>query len=191
MGVPEFDLPEDVWQAQEMPDTKTQHLAVRGQHKRRRPPVPSEEDGMQRLRDRMREMLEKNAARDRGADPHVGAISRFIWPWRESRLLFLVGCMAALDFTSTFVAIEISGSDFIGEGGRLANWALETAGFAGLLLMDIVAASAMFAVAIAARNLYQRRGYSGFARIAFVVALLPYAVVTAAAVFNNIMLAFL
>jgi hypothetical protein len=135
--------------------------------------------------------MARNIARDRGADPHVGAISHFIWPWRESRLLFLVGCMAALDFTSTFVAMEISGSDFIGEGGRLANWAIETGGFAGLLLLDIVAASTMFAVAIAARRLYARRGYSGFARIAFVVALLPYAVVTAAAVFNNIMLSFL
>ncbi len=154
------------------------------------PDVMRRVDRMQRFRARMRDMLEKSVARDRGADPHVGAISRFIWPWRESRLLFLVGCLAALDFTSTFVAIEISGSEFIGEGGRLANWALDTAGFGGLLLFDVAAAVAMFAVAFAARHLYARRGYTGFARIAFVIALLPYAISTAGAVFNNIMLAF-
>lgn len=147
-------------------------------------------DGMQRFRARMRDMFEKSVARDRGADPHVGAVSRFIWPWRESRLLFLVGCMVALDFTSTFVAIELSGSESIGEGGRLANWALATGGFAGLFLFDVVAASTMFGVALAARHLYSRSGYTGFARIAFVVALLPYAISTAGAVFNNVMLAF-
>ena len=145
---------------------------------------------MSRFRTRMRDMVEKSVERDRGADPHVGAISRFIWPWRESRLLFLVGCMVALDFTSTFVAIELSGSGFIGEGGRLANWALETGGFPGLLLLDLTAVATMFAVAFAARRLYSRSGYAGFARIAFVVALLPYAISTAGAVFNNVMLAF-
>ena len=135
-------------------------------------------------------MFEKSVERDRGADPHVGAISRFIWPWRESRLLFLGGCMVALDFASTFVAIELSGSDFIGEGGRLANWALETGGFAALFLFDVAALATMFAIAFAARRLYARSGYTGFARIAFVVALLPYAISTAGAVFNNVMVAF-
>ncbi len=145
---------------------------------------------MQRFRARMRDRLRKSVARDRGADPYVGAISRFIWPWRESRLLFLLGCMVALDVTSTFVAIELSGNEFIGEGGRLANWALETGGFAALFLFDVVAASTMFAVAFAVRHLYLRSGYAGFARIAFVIALLPYAISTAGAVFNNVMLSF-
>ncbi len=145
---------------------------------------------MQRFRARMRDMFEKSVERDRGADPHVGAISRFIWPWPESRLLFLVGCMVALDFTSTFVAIELSGGEFIGEGGRLANWALETGGFPALFLLDLTAVATMLAVAFAARRLYSRSGYVGFARITFVVALLPYAISTAGAVFNNIMLAF-
>lgn len=145
---------------------------------------------MQRFRARMREVFEKSIKRDRGADPHVGAISRFIWPWRESRLLFFVGCMVALDFASTFVAVELSGNEFIGEGGRLANWALDTGGFAGLFLFDVAAVATMFAVAFAVRRLYSRSGYVGFARIAFVVALLPYAISTAGAVFNNVMLAF-
>ncbi|MEE8353072.1 MAG: hypothetical protein V3S10_01325 [Dehalococcoidales bacterium] len=145
---------------------------------------------MHRFRDRMRDLFEKSVARDRGADPHVGAISRFIWPWRETRLLFLVGCMVALDFTSTFVAIELSGNEFVGEGGRLANWALETGGFAALFLFDVAAVVTMFAVAFVARRLYLRSGYAGFARTAFVVALLPYAISTAGAVFNNVMLAF-
>ena len=145
---------------------------------------------MQRFRARMRDLFEKSVERDRGADPRVGAISRFLWPWRESRLLFLVGCMVALDFTSTFVAMELSGSDLIGEGGRLANWALDTGGFAGLFLFDVAAVVTMFAVAFAARRLYLRSGYAGFARTAFVVALLPYGISTAGAVFNNIMLAF-
>ena len=145
---------------------------------------------MDRFRDRMRARLEKSVERDRGADPVVGTISRFIWPWRESRLLFMVGCMVALDFTSTFVVIELSGNNFVGEGGRLANWALETGGFAALFLMDIVAVTTMFTIAFTARYLYSRFGYGGFARIAFVVALLPYAIATAGAVFNNITLAF-
>ncbi len=145
---------------------------------------------MQRFRARMRDLFEKSVERDRGADPHVGAISRVLWPWRESRLLFLVGCMAALDFTSTFVAIELGGSEFIGEGGRLANWALETGGFGALFLFDAAAAAMLSGVAFAARRLYSRSGYAGFSRIAFVVALLPYAISTAGAVFNNIMLAF-
>ncbi len=145
---------------------------------------------MYRVRARLQHMVRKSVERDRGADSHVGAISRFLWPWRESRLLFLVACFAALDFISTFVALEMSGNEFIGEGGRLANWALETGGFGGLFLFDLVAAGVMFAVAIAARHLYSRSGFTGFGRIAFVVALLPYAISTAGAVFNNVMLSF-
>ena len=55
-------------------------------------------------------------------------------------------------------------------------------GFTGLLLVDIAAANALLLAAVTIRFPHSRVGLKGFGRTAFVVALVPYAVVTVAAV---------
>lgn len=136
-------------------------------------------------------MLARSIERDRSWERYLEAASRHLWPWRESRLLAIVGCLAVLDYLSTYVALGLSGKAHFYEGGMLASWALHTGGFGRLLLIDIAAVSALLLAAIAIRFLYIRFGFKGFGRTAFVIALLPYMVITMAAVYNNIALTFL
>ena len=63
-------------------------------------------------------------------------------------------------------------------------------GFTGLFLVDMAAASALLLAAVTIRFFHSKFGFKGFGRTAFVVVLMPYAVVTMAAVFNNIVLTF-
>ena len=46
-------------------------------------------------------------------------------------------------------------------------------------------------IAIIIRTLHSNFGFKGFGRTAFVVVLVPYVVVTMAAIFNNVVLTFL
>jgi hypothetical protein len=96
-----------------------------------------------------------------------------------------------LDYLSTFAALELSGNKYLYEGGPLANWALQTAGFAGLFLFNIFIISALLLTALTIRFLHFKFGFEGFGRAAFVVMLAPYVVVTMAAIFNNVLLTFL
>ena len=129
--------------------------------------------------------------RDRRVEGRVGAVSRVLWPWRESRLVVLVGLLALLDYATTCAALELSGKGHIEEGGMLAGWALRIGGLGWLFLVDIGAVTALSIAAIAARFLCFKFGFQGFGRAAFVVLLVPYAVVAFAAVVNNLVMTFL
>ena len=136
-------------------------------------------------------VVRKSLERDRSSERYVEAVSRSLWPWRESWLLALVGLLAALDYVSTYAVLELSGKAHVYEGGPLASWALGMGGFTGLFLVDMAAASTLLLAAVTIRFLHFKIGFKGFGRTAFVVVLVPYVVVTMAAVFNNIVLTFL
>ena len=129
--------------------------------------------------------------RDRGLERHAVVVSRWLWPWRESKLIILVGCLAVLDYISTYAFLTLSPNNNVYESGLIASWALQKDGFKGLLLADILAVITVFAVAISARFIYVKSGFAGFGRAAFVVMLTPYVIVAMAVIFNNIVLTFL
>ncbi len=129
--------------------------------------------------------------RDRGLERHAVVVSRWLWPWRESKLIILVGCLAVLDYISTYAFLTLSPNNNVYESGLIASWALQKDGFRGLFLADILAVITVFAVAISARFIYVKSGFAGFGRAAFVVMLTPYVIVTMAVIFNNIALTFL
>jgi len=139
----------------------------------------------------LKKRVNKAVERDRRAEGRVEAVSRVLWPWRESRLVVLVGLLALLDYATTCVALELSGKDYIEEGGMLAGWALRVGGLGWLFLVNMGAVIALLIVATTARFLCFKIGFGGFGRAAFVVLLLPYAVVAFAAVVNNLLLTFL
>jgi len=139
----------------------------------------------------IKNIAKKRLKVDRSMERYVEAVSRSLWPWGESRLLALVGLLVMLDYLSTFAALELSGNKYLYEGGPLANWALQTAGFAGLFLFNIFIISALLLTALTIRFLHFKFGFEGFGRAAFVVMLAPYVVVTMAAIFNNVLLTFL
>ena len=128
----------------------------------------------------MRALAERNRERDRGFDRHAGKISRFVWPLREAWLPAVVFVLGILDFTSTYVNLELIRNPHVVERGPLAGWALERGGFPFLLAVDLVAAGV--------RYVYARSGLHGFGRAAFVFILAPYAITTTVVVINNIAL---
>jgi len=148
-------------------------------------------DAMGAVRRLIRERVNKAVERDRRAEGRVEAVSRLLWPWREPWLIALVGLLALLDYATTCAALELSGKGHIEEGGMLAGWALRIGGLGWLFLVDIGAVIVLSIAAITARILCFRVGFQGFGRAAFVVLLVPYAVVAFAAVVNNLVLTFL
>ena len=136
-------------------------------------------------------IVRKSLERDRANERYVEVVSRSLWPWQESRLLAIVGCLAALDYVSTYAVLELSGNKYVCEGGPLANWALQMGGFTGLFLLDIAAVTTLLLAAVLIQNLHSKFGFKGFGRAAFVVFLVPYVVITTAVVYNNIALTFL
>ncbi len=142
---------------------------------------------LQFMKDRMRKAVE----RDRRAERYMETASRFIWRWRESRLLAFVAFVALLDYASTYAVLALSGKSYVNEAGSLASWALDKGGFAGLFLADLAAVFAISLVAITLRFVLFRSGFRGFGRAAFVFLLVPYAVVAMVAVINNLLLAYL
>lgn len=143
------------------------------------------------VRQRMRRQVKRALLRDRSSERHVEAASIFLWPWREPWLLALVAVAALLDYSTTYAALELSGKADIYEGGLLANWALGTGGFGTLFLVDMAAVAGLSLAAITARGLCFKFGFTGFGRAAFVILLLPYAVMAIVAVINNLVLTFL
>ncbi len=139
---------------------------------------------------RMRVRFQKDVERERRLDSPLGAISRKLWPYPESKLLFYVIIVAILDYTSTFTALELS-SNQVYEAGLVAKWALKTGGFPGLFLVDIICIGTLICVAIGARHLYRRLSLNGFARAAFVLPIIPYFVITMGVVFNNVLVTLL
>jgi len=136
-------------------------------------------------------IVKRSLERDRSSERYVEALSRSLWPWRESWLLALVCLLAVLDYVSTYAVLELSGNEYVYEGGPLASWALQIGGFTWLFLVDMAAAIALLLVAITIRSLHSKFGFQGFGRTAFVFVLTPYVVITMAAVYNNIVLTFL
>jgi len=135
-------------------------------------------------------MVKKSLERDRASERYVETLSRSLWPWRESWLLAFVSFLAVLDYISTYAALELSGNTYVYESGPLANWTLRMGGFTRLFLVDMATVSVLLLAAVTIRFLHYKLGFKGFGRAAFVVVLVPYAVITMAAVFNNIVLTF-
>ncbi len=131
--------------------------------------------------------VRKAVERDRRAEGRVEAISRLLWPWREKWLIVLVSLLALMDFTTTSVALTLTGKGYI-EGGLVAGWALRVGGLGWLFVVDIGAVGGLSLAALTARFTCSKFGFEGYGRAAFVVLLVPYAVVAAAAAVNNLVL---
>jgi hypothetical protein len=141
---------------------------------------------MESFKDRIRRANE----RDKRFDQPIERISRLIWPWTERKLVLFVSLLALLDFISTYAALRLSASQQVYEAGFLAKWALNLGGFPGMFLMDAIAISVLILLASGAKALYNRFGYAGFARSAFVFVFIPYFVIIMPIVINNVLLTF-
>jgi hypothetical protein len=128
--------------------------------------------------------------RDRKLDQPIEKVSRLIWPWPESKLIQFVCILAAMDYTSTFAALHFNYSHQVYEFGPLAKWALTVGGFSELLVIDIVVISSLILLASLARAFYNRFGFPGFGRSAFVFIFVPYAIIMLPIIFNNIISTF-
>ncbi|MDY6892930.1 MAG: hypothetical protein SVO26_04335 [Chloroflexota bacterium] len=139
----------------------------------------------------MKGMVNNALERDRQVEGYVDTASRLIWRWQEMWLVILVGVLAILDYTTTFIVLEWSGKDFLQESGLLAGWALQVGGLWWLFLVDMGAVVALSLIALLLRFLCFRFGFYGFGRAAFVALLVPYAIVAAGAIINNSLMAIL
>ena len=138
----------------------------------------------------IRVRFQKDVERERRLDGPLGAISRKLWPYPESKLVVYAIIVAILDYTSTFAALELSGNQ-VYEAGLMAKWALKTGGFPGLFLVDVASVSALICMAAGARLLYRSLNLIGFGRAAFVLPIIPYFVITMGVVFNNVLVTLL
>ena len=141
---------------------------------------------MRRLQQIVRDNIRDSVRRDRKFEPSVERVSRYLWPWREAWLVRAAFLVAAVDFLSTYVLLDLSNTPNAYERGILASRALQIDGFRGLLIMNLVAVSAICLVAISARLVYSRFGYYGFARAGFVAAIFPYILAASLAAVNNV-----
>jgi hypothetical protein len=145
---------------------------------------------MARFNEKIKEKLRQGVELERSFDPRIEKISRRLWPWHENKLLFFVISLVVLDFCSTFAFLELSGNKNLYESGPVARWALEMGGFSRLFLIDLIAACVLMLFAFIVRKAYTSKGFKGYGRIAFILVLVPYIVITIAAVFNNVALTF-
>jgi len=136
-----------------------------------------------------REQIHRSVLRDRRLEPVVEHLSRRLWPWHEAWLIRCVALLAALDFLSTYVLLELANKRYVYESSPLGHWALQTGGFKALLVEDALAVGVLWLLAAGTRSAYSRFGYTGYARAAYVAVLLPYMAVALFAVINNLMLA--
>ncbi len=121
----------------------------------------------------------------------VARLSRIVWPWHVGWLVPLVALLAALDLISTYLLLEHSGKTYVYESGPLAAWALTKGGYNSLYVANALGVGFLCAVAVGVSRLFTRLGLSGFARAAYVLSLVPYAVAAFAAVTNNVVLTLL
>ncbi len=138
---------------------------------------------------RARERIHRSVLRDLRREPTVERLSRRLWPWREAWLVRCVVLVAALDFLSTYALLGRFHRPYLFERGPLGHWALHMGGFKALLITEFVAVGILCLVAVGARIAYSRFGYHGYARAAYVAALLPYTVAASLATVNNLTLA--
>ena len=133
------------------------------------------------MRNRSREI-------DRDLGRYAEMLSRWLWPWREIWLLVVVGSLFVLDYTSTYVLLELSGKKDVYESGRISSWALENGGFFFLFMVDVVTIGVLSLVALAVRYAYSKHGYLGYGRAAYIFLLTPYTIITAYAIVNTTIL---
>jgi hypothetical protein len=120
----------------------------------------------------------------------VTAIVRKLWPWGCGPLVGLVVGGAALDWTSTYLALERSGKA-VAEKGIVGSWALEFGGYSAMIGVESGVLCALVLIAAGARALCQKGGRNDLGHTAMAVALLPYAIVVVGAAAWNLTLAFL
>jgi hypothetical protein len=145
---------------------------------------------MQKMFESMRAGIKKANEQERKLERPIEKVSRLIWPWQESKLLLFVSLTAVLDFISTFSALKFNGNHGVFESGWIAKWALGIGGFPELFLVYAAAIAALILIAIGIRALYNRLGFPGFARSAFVLIFVPYSVIIIPVIINNILHAF-
>lgn len=138
---------------------------------------------------RARDRIHRSVLRDLRREPTVERLSRRLWPWREAWLARSVALLAALDFLSTYALLGRFHRPYLFESGPLGHWALHLGGFKAMLITDFLAVGILWLLATGARIGYSRFGYHGYARAAYVVTLLPYAVAASLATVNNLALA--
>ena len=134
--------------------------------------------------------LKRANERDKKLERPVEKVARAVWPWRESKLILFVTCLAVSDYISTFMALRLSANPQISELGLLAKWALNSGGFTQLFLVDATAIGALILLAFGVRALYNRFGFPGFARTAFIFIFVPYTVIIVPVIINNVFLTF-
>ena len=130
----------------------------------------------------------RSVGRGQASERIVTKLSMIVWPWHLGWLIPLVALLAALDLISTYLLLEHSGKTYVYESGPLAAWALRQGGWNSLYLANALGVGTLCVVAVGASKLYTSVGLRGFARAAYVMALVPYAVATVAAVTNNFVL---
>ncbi len=135
-----------------------------------------------------REVIYKTRELDRGLGKYTEKISRFIWPWRESSLLIVAGCLCLVDFLTTYILLALTGRNDVYESGLIASRALAAGGFPFLLVVDIIAVAVLSLLAFVARLFYVKRGLQDYGRAAFVFILIPYVFVTAVVIINTIII---
>ena len=145
---------------------------------------------MQKMLESMRARVKRANERDKKLERPVEKIARAVWPWRESKLILFVACLAVSDYVSTFMALRLSANHQISELGLMANWALNSGGFTQLFLVDATAIGALILLAFGVRALYNRFGFPGFARTAFIFIFVPYTVIIVPVIINNVFLTF-
>jgi len=140
---------------------------------------------MQQILILMRTRIKSAIERDKKLERPIEKLSRLIWPWQESKLILLVALLAVADYASTFMALKLSANHQVSELGLLANRTLTSGGFAQLLMVD---AAALLVIGV--RALYNRFGFPGFARSAFIFIFVPYTLIIVPVIINNIFLNF-
>jgi hypothetical protein len=123
--------------------------------------------------------------RERAIERLMESFAKKLWPWSESKLIFLICLLAVLDFVSTYAFLTFGNPQVI-EGGLLAAWALQTGGFLKLFLLDLVFITILILLATHLREIYSKFGFQGLGHTAFVFLLVPYFIVIMAVVYNNI-----
>ena len=140
---------------------------------------------MQQILILMRTRIKSAIERDKKLERPIEKLSRLIWPWQESKLILLVALLAVADYASTFMALKLSANHQVSELGLLANRTLTSGGFAQLLMVD---AAALLVIGV--RALYNRFGFPGFARSAFIFIFVPYTLIIVPVIINNVFLNF-
>ena len=145
---------------------------------------------MQTILESIRTRIKRAHERDKKLERPIEKVSRAIWPWRESKLILFVTLLAVADYVSTFMALRLSANHQISELGLMANWALSLGGFAQLLLVDAVAIGIFILLALGVRALFNKFGFPGYARTAFIFVFVPYTVIIVPIIINNVFLTF-